>query len=162
MQVFFLCFSLGSDTKPYAGGRKKTNKTPEINTINYTIVGDARKKVCPFQQGCRVSTWQTSRKRQTGCRLWTNRRSSETFTHSSSNETPNRGRVKSACAIEQAHEQLFINQAHKGGVLFNQAHKGCVLLDVSPMPRAILSVFSNSSSSEKKRVRLRVRTCYFL
>ena len=64
-----------------------------------------------------------------------------------SNETPDRRRVKNACAIWQAHGQFL-----------NQAHKGCVLLDVSHMPPAILSVFSYSGSSELKRVRLRVRS----
>ena len=54
------------------------------------------------------------------------------------------------CAIQQAH-----------GWVLSQIHKGCVFLDVSHMPPAILSVFSYSWSSEKKRVRLRVRP-YFL
>ena len=63
-----------------------------------------------------------------------------------SNETPDRRRVNNVCAIQQAHGQFL-----------NQAHNGCVLLDVSHMPPAILSVFSHSWSSEKKRVRLRVR-----
>ena len=67
------------------------------------------------------------------------------------NETPDRRRVKNACAVWQAHGQFL-----------HQAHKGCVLLDVSHMPPAILSVFSYSWSSEKKRVRLRVRPCYLL
>ena len=44
----------------------------------------------------------------------------------------------------------------------DQAHKGCVPLDVSRMPLVILSVVSYSWSSEKKRVRLRVRPWYLL
>ena len=40
--------------------------------------------------------------------------------------------------------------------------KVCVLLDVSHVPPVILSVFSYSWSSEKKRVRLQVRPRYFL
>ena len=70
-----------------------------------------------------------------------------------SNETPDRRRhsAKNACAIKQAHGQFL-----------NEAHKGCVLLDVEHVPPAILIVFSYSWSSEKKRVRRRVRPCYLL
>ena len=66
-----------------------------------------------------------------------------------SSEAPDRRRVKNACPILQAHGQFL-----------NQGHEGCVLLDVSHMPPPILSVFSYSWSSEKKRVRLRVIPCY--
>ena len=90
--------------------------------------------------------------------LWTTRRSSETFTHSSSSvvgdcQTGNTGQKtcqKHVCCLAGA------------GQFLNQAHKRCVLLDVSHVPPAIPSVFSYSWSSEKKRVRLRVRPCYLL
>ena len=37
---FFLCFSLGPFTKPYAGGRKKQTRPKKKHWIIYTIVGD--------------------------------------------------------------------------------------------------------------------------
>ena len=134
-----------------AGGK---NKQDPINKhcIIYTIVGDTRKKVCPFYQGCRVSTWQTSRKRGTGCRLWTTQRPSETMTHSSSSAV---GDCRPKHRTEDVSTTCVLSSRHMDNSSIKLTR--CVLLGVSHMPPAILSVFSYSWSSEKERVRLRVR-----
>ena len=148
VEVFFLCFSLGSDTKPYAGGRKKTNKAPEINTASLhpmfcSMVGEGIEK--------RESQWETFLEEKKGLsfrarlpRLYekrsVNTKLGAVDGHSEakwnlctllfqrgrrlSNETEERRPVKNVCAIWQKHGQFL-----------TPAHKGCVLFDVRHIPR---------------------------